>query len=128
MQNIDELQEIHKRGLKVQGTRFLIGVAQTTQQITVPGAARSLLGIRWNYERIDTTAAVTWPITMQFTLTINNDVMLKDCAIQTFSDAIAQKDMFFPFPRPLNGNDDITVTTNNPVAASFYVIFHLYYF
>jgi hypothetical protein len=101
------MREAYSNGVRCKGFTVPIGIGTSAFSVDLSGMARNFLGFAW-YFFSGQPAGVT---TAQ--LVINNDVVVDSTLIQHFqvNGATSDRD-YFPFPRPLNGQDTIVFNFN----------------
>ena len=111
------MREAYSNGVRCKGFTVTIGVSTSSFSVDLSGMARNFLGFAYFF----TTAPAGIVITQ---LVINNDVVVDSSLIQHFQVAGTTSDRdYFPFPRPLNGQDTIVFNfTNSGAAATGYLV------
>jgi len=111
------MREAYSNGVRCKGFTVTIGVSTSSFSVDLSGMARNFLGFAFFF----TTAPAGIVITQ---LVINNDVVVDSSLIQHFQVAGTTSDRdYFPFPRPLNGQDTIVFNfTNSGAAATGYLV------
>ncbi|MCH7850938.1 MAG: hypothetical protein IH845_04820 [Nanoarchaeota archaeon] len=109
--SIDAIRTLIKKQKRVRGFRFNLVTSNQTFNINISGSARIFLGFVFSFEP-DTPA--NFPAF--FNLTINNEVVIQDVNPNFFTQRYMDDEYYF-FPRPLSGQDDITLQTQPAVAA-----------
>ena len=107
------MREAYSNGVRAKGFTVTIGAATSSFSVDLSGMARNFLGFGWRL--LAAPAGVT---TTQ--LVINNDVVVDSTLLQHFevNGATSDRD-YYPFPRPLNGQDTIVFNfTNGGLAAT----------
>jgi hypothetical protein len=101
------MREAYSNGVRCKGFTVPIGIGTSAFSVDLSGMAKNFLGFGW-YFFSGSPAGVT---TCQ--LVINNDVVVDSTLIQHFqvNGATSDRD-YFPFPRPLNGQDTIVFNFN----------------
>jgi hypothetical protein len=101
------MRDAYSNGVRCKGFTVPIGIGTSAFSVDLSGMAKNFLGFGW-YFFSGQPAGVT---TAQ--LVINNDVVVDSTLIQHFqvNGATSDRD-YFPFPRPLNGQDTIVFNFN----------------
>ena len=95
------MREAYSNGVRAKGFTVTIAAGTSAFAVDLSGMAKNFLGFGWRF--LAAPAGVT---TTQ--LVINNDVVVDSTLIQHFevNGSTSDRD-YFPFPRPLNGQDTI---------------------
>ena len=95
------MREAYSNGVRAKGFTVTIAAGTSAFSVDLSGMAKNFLGFGWRL--LAAPAGVT---TTQ--LVINNDVVVDSTLIQHFevNGATSDRD-YYPFPRPLNGQDTI---------------------
>jgi len=111
------MREAYSNGVRCKGFAVTIGPATSSFSVDLSGMARNFLGFAYFF----TTAPGGIVITQ---LVINNDVVVDSTLIQHFQVAGTTSDRdYFPFPRPLNGQDTIVFNfTNSGASVTGYLV------
>lgn len=96
-------------GKKAKGFYHSLGVGITSFDLNLSGTARQLLGLIF---------ARTGLTLCRVSLTINNDVILKEVPIETLDTQNDRSAEFFCYMRALSGQDTITITFETAVAGN----------
>lgn len=101
------MRDAYSNGVRCKGFTVPIGIGTSAFSVDLSGMAKNILGFGW-YFFSGQPAGVT---TCQ--LVINNDVVVDSTLIQHFvvNGATSDRD-YYPFPRPLNGQDTIVFNFN----------------
>ena len=118
--SIDAIRTLIKKQKRVRGFRFNLITSNQTFNINISGSARIFLGFVLSFEP-DTPA--NFPPFVN--LTINNEVVIQDVNPNFFTERYMDDEYYF-FPRPLSGQDDITLQTQ-PAAAPIILDVGVYY-
>lgn len=101
------MRQAYSNGVRCKG--FTVPIVATTSSFSVDlsGMARNFLGFGFFFTTLPNAAVLTQ-------LVINNDVVVDSALIQHFlvNGATSDRD-YYPFPRPLNGQDTIVFNFNN---------------
>ena len=112
------MREAYSNGVRAKGFTVTIGAGTSTFSVDLSGMAKNFLGFGWYFF----SGAPAGIVTTQ--LVINNDVVVDSSLIQHFqiNNTTSDRD-YFPFPRPLNGQDTIVFNfTNGGAPATGYLI------
>lgn len=95
------MREAYSNGVRCKGFTVTIAAGTSAYSVDLSGMAKNFLGFAWRL--LAAPAGVT---TTQ--LVINNDVVVDSTLIQHFevNGSTSDRD-YYPFPRPLNGQDTI---------------------
>ena len=95
------MREAYSNGVRCKGFTVTIAAGTSAYSVDLSGMAKNFLGFSWRL--LAAPAGVT---TTQ--LVINNDVVVDSTLIQHFevNGSTSDRD-YYPFPRPLNGQDTI---------------------
>ncbi len=110
--SIEAVRTFIKKQKRSQGFRFAIGASADSFDISVSGSARLMLGFALSFSP-DTLA--DFPPFIQ--MTINNEVVIANTNPNFFT-ARYMDDEYYFFPRPLSGQDDMTLAVQpaaNPI-------------
>jgi hypothetical protein len=112
------MREAYSNGVRCKGFTVTIAAGTSAYSVDLSGMAKNFLGFGWYL--LAAPAGVT---TTQ--LVINNDVVVDSTLLQHFqvNGATSDRD-YFPFPRPLNGQDTIVFnfTQAGAVASTGYLV------
>lgn len=101
------MRDAYSNGVRCKGFTVTIGAATSSFSVDLSGMAKNFLGFGWFFRT--TPAGI---VTTQ--LVINNDVVVDSALIQHFQIAGTTSDRdYYPFPRPLNGQDTIVFNFTN---------------
>lgn len=104
---VEQVQQYIKRQKKCKGfSQALVIGDNNTIRISLPGTARVLLGFAINWKRLP--AGQTQP-SGNATFKVNNEIVIEDTDIFFYGPDYTDEEYYF-IPRPLSGNDDITMT------------------
>jgi len=111
------MREAYSNGVRCKGFAVTIGAATSSFSVDLSGMARNFLGFGFFFLTVPGGAVITQ-------LVINNDVVVDSTLIQHFQVAGTTSDRdYFPFPRPLNGQDTIVFNfTNSGASATGYLV------
>jgi len=106
------MRDAYSNGVRCKGFTVPISTATSSFTVDLSGMAKNFLGFAYFF-----LAAPAGAVTVQ--LVINNDVVVDSTLIQHFfvNGTTSDRD-YFPFPRPLNGQDTIVFNFNNAGAAA----------
>ena len=106
------MREAYSNGVRCKGFTVTIAAGTSAYSVDLSGMAKNFLGFGWYL--LAAPAGVT---TTQ--LVINNDVVVDSTLLQHFqvNGATSDRD-YFPFPRPLNGQDTIVFNFTQAGAAA----------
>ena len=101
------MRDAYSNGVRCKGFTVPIIAGASSFTVDLSGMARNFLGFAYFF-----LAAPAGAVTTQ--LVINNDVVVDSTLIQHFfvNGTTSDRD-YFPFPRPLNGQDTIVFNFNN---------------
>ena len=115
------MREAYSNGVRAKGFTVTIGAGTSAFSVDLSGMAKNFLGFVWFF--------LAQPAGAVFTqLTVNNDVVVDSTLINHFQVAGTTSDRdYFPFPRPLNGQDTITFNFNNggAQATGYLVVYYI---
>jgi len=117
------MREAYSNGVRCKGFTVPIGIGTSAFSVDLSGMAKNFLGFGW-YFFSGQPAGVT---TAQ--LVINNDVVVDSTLIQHFqvNGATSDRD-YYPFPRPLNGQDTIVFNFNqggSTASTGYLVVYYI---
>jgi hypothetical protein len=108
---IEQVRNFIKNQKKSKGFFFTLPTGTTTEQIQLSGDARVLLG--YNLIAVaDTSPLTPSAFPREVTLQVNNEVIDNKAHGYFFSNFLKDEE-YASRPRPLDGQDDITLTFNN---------------
>lgn len=112
------MREAYSNGVRCKGFTVSIGAGTSSFSVDLSGMAKNFLGFGWYFFSGVPAGIVTTQ------LVINNDVVVDSSLIQHFQiNNITSDRDYFPFPRPLNGQDTIVFNfTNAGAIATGYLI------
>ena len=106
------MREAYSNGVRCKGFAVSIAAGTSSFSVDLSGMARNFLGFGFFFLAAPAGAVITQ-------LVINNDVVVDSTLIQHFQVAGATSDRdYFPFPRPLNGQDTIVFNFTNAGAVA----------
>jgi len=110
------MRDAYSNGVRAKGFTVTIGAATSSFSVDLSGMAKNFLGFSFLFLAQPAGAVITQ-------LVINNDVVVDSTLIQHFQIAGTTSDRdYYPFPRPLNGQDTIVFNfTNSGVLATGYL-------
>lgn len=117
----NQMRDAYSNGVRAKGFTVTISAATSSFNVDLSGMARNFLGFAWYFTTVPGGAIVNQ-------LVINNDVVVDSSVIQHFIVNGANHDRdYFPFPRPLNGQDSIVFNFVNPgaVATGYLVVYYI---
>lgn len=117
----NQMREAYTNGVRAKGYTVTISAATSSFVVDLSGMARNFLGFAWYF-----IAAPANPVITQ--LVINNDVVVDSSLIQHFFVNGTNHDRdYFPFPRPLNGQDSIVFNFVNGAspATGYLVVYYI---
>ena len=101
------MRDAYSNGVRCKGFTVTIGAATSSFSVDLSGMAKNFLGFGWFFRTTPTGIVTTQ-------LVINNDVVVDSALIQHFQIAGTTSDRdYYPFPRPLNGQDTIIFNFTN---------------
>jgi len=101
------MREAYSNGVRCKGFTVTIGASTSAFSVDLSGMARNFLGFGFVFLTAPAGAVITQ-------LVINNDVVVDSTLIQHFQVLGTTSDRdYYPFPRPLNGQDTIVFNFNN---------------
>ena len=112
------MRDAYSNGVRCKGFTVTISAATSSFSVDLSGMAKNFLGFGWYFFSGVPAGIVTTQ------LVINNDVVVDSSLIQHFqiNNTTSDRD-YFPFPRPLNGQDTIVFNfTNGGGVATGYLI------
>jgi len=112
------MRDAYSNGVRCKGFTVTIGTGTSSFWVDLSGMAKNFLGFGWYFFSGVPAGIVTTQ------LVINNDVVVDSSLIQHFqiNNTTSDRD-YFPFPRPLNGQDTIVFNfTNAGAIATGYLI------
>ena len=112
------MRDAYSNGVRCKGFTVSIAAGTSSFSVDLSGMAKNFLGFSFFF--LVTPPAAGAVITQ---LVVNNDVVVDSTLIQHFQVAGTTSDRdYFPFPRPLNGQDTIIFNfTNSGVLATGYL-------
>jgi len=121
--SIEQVRAIIRRQKKARGFRFaLVTGVNAPLQIPISGDARTFLGFAVLFENV--VAPATIP--SQMTLTLNDEILINQVPPAFFLPDFMDDEYYF-FPRPLSGQDDITISITQPGGGTQDFILIVYY-
>jgi hypothetical protein len=115
------MREAYSNGVRTKGFTVTIGATTSAFSVDLSGMAKNFLGFSFFFLNQPGGAVITQ-------LVINNDVVVDSTLIQHFqvNGATSDRD-YFPFPRPLNGQDTIVFNFNNAGAQAigYLVVYYI---
>jgi len=106
------MRQAYSNGVRCKGFTVTIAAGTSSFSVDLSGMAKNFLGFGFFFLTVPGGAVITQ-------LVINNDVVVDSALIQHFQVAGATSDRdYFPFPRPLNGQDTIVFNFTNAGAAA----------
>jgi hypothetical protein len=115
------MREAYSNGVRAKGFTVTIPASTSSFSVDLSGMARNFLGFAYFFLAAPAGAVLTQ-------LVINNDVVVDSTLIQHFQVAGTTSDRdYFPFPRPLNGQDTIVFNFNNggAQATGYLVVYYI---
>jgi hypothetical protein len=115
------MREAYSNGVRAKGFTVTIAAGTSAFSVDLSGMARNFLGFAYFFLTAPAGAVLTQ-------LVINNDVVVDSTLIQHFQVAGTTSDRdYFPFPRPLNGQDTIVFNFNNggAQATGYLVVYYI---
>lgn len=116
------MREAYSNGVRCKGFAVTINATQSSSYtVDLSGMAKNFLGFAWYF-----TTVPTQIITSQ--LVINNDVIVDTTLLQHFlvNGSTSDRD-YYPFPRPLNGQDTIVwnFVNGGAIATGYLVVYYI---
>jgi hypothetical protein len=106
------MREAYSNGVRCKGFTVTIAAGTSSFSVDLSGMAKNFLGFGYFFLAAPAGAVITQ-------LVINNDVVVDSALIQHFQVSGTNHDRdYFPFPRPLNGQDTIVFNFTNAGAAA----------
>jgi len=115
------MREAYSNGVRCKGFTVSIAAGTSAFSVDLSGMARNFLGFGFVFLTAPAGAVITQ-------LVINNDVVVDSTLIQHFQVLGTTSDRdYYPFPRPLNGQDTIVFNFTNAgaVATGFLVVYYI---
>jgi len=115
------MRQAYSNGVRAKGFTVTIAAATSSFSVDLSGMARNFLGFAYFFKTEPAGAVLTQ-------LVINNDVVVDSTLIEHFQVDGATSDRdYFPFPRPLNGQDTIVFNFNNggAQATGYLVVYYI---
>ena len=115
------LRVAYSNGVRAKGFTVSIAAGTSSFSVDLSGMARNFLGFSYFFLTAPAGAVITQ-------LVINNDVVVDSTLIQHFQVAGTTSDRdYFPFPRPLNGQDTIVFNFTNAgaIATGYLVVYYI---
>ena len=119
--SIEAVREVIRNQKRVKGFKFELSVgADNSFDLELSGTARLLLGFVF----LPPPDFVEADVPLSVTMTINEEIVIQQVNPIFFSSSLMDDEYYF-IPRPLSGQDNITVQFNAP--ASFTLFLAVYY-
>jgi len=115
------MREAYSNGVRTKGFKVTISASTSSFSVDLSGMARNFLGFAYFFKTEPAGEVITQ-------LVINNDVVVDSTLIEHFQvDGQTSDRDYFPFPRPLNGQDTIIFNFVNSGAAAtgFLVVYYI---
>ena len=115
------MRQAYSNGVRCKGFTVTIPASTSSFSVDLSGMAKNFLGFAYFFLANPGGAVLTQ-------LVINNDVVVDSTLIQHFQVAGASSDRdYYPFPRPLNGQDTIVFNFNNggAQATGYLVVYYI---
>jgi hypothetical protein len=115
------MREAYSNGVRTKGFTVTIGAQTSAFSVDLSGMAKNFLGFSFIFLAQPAGAVITQ-------LVINNDVVVDSTLIQHFQvNGVTSDRDYFPFPRPLNGQDTIVFNFNNAGAQAigYLVVYYI---
>jgi hypothetical protein len=115
------MREAYSNGVRVKGFKVSIVAGTSSFSVDLSGMAKNFLGFSYFFRTEPAGEVITQ-------LVINNDVVVDSTLIEHFQvDGQTSDRDYFPFPRPLNGQDTIVFNfTNGGLAATgFLAVYYI---
>jgi len=101
------MRDAYSNGVRCKGFTVTIGAGTSSFSVDLSGMAKNFLGFAYFFRTTPAGICTTQ-------LVINNDVVVDSALIQHFQVAGNTSDRdYYPFPRPLNGQDTIVFNFTN---------------
>ena len=114
------MRQAYSNGVRCKGFTVTIPASTSSFSVDLSGMAKNFLGFGFFFLATPANAVLTQ-------LVINNDVVVDSATIQHFQVAGASSDRdYYPFPRPLNGQDTIVFNFTNAGAQAI-AFLNVYY-
>jgi len=115
------MREAYSNGVRTKGFTVTIGTTTSAFSVDLSGMAKNFLGFGFVFLAQPAGAVITQ-------LVVNNDVVVDSTLIQHFQVLGTTSDRdYYPFPRPLNGQDTIVFNFNNAGAQAigYLVVYYI---
>jgi len=115
------MRQAYSNGVRCKGFTVTISGSTSSFGVDLSGMARNFLGFAYFFRAEPAGAVLTQ-------LVINNDVVVDSTLIEHFQvDGSTSDRDYFPFPRPLNGQDTIVFNFNNSgaQAVAYLVVYYI---
>ncbi len=115
------MRDAYSNGVRCKGFKVSIVAGTSSFSVDLSGMAKNFLGFSYFFRTEPAGEVITQ-------LVINNDVVVDSTLIEHFQvDGQTSDRDYFPFPRPLNGQDTIVFNfTNGGLAATgFLVVYYI---
>ena len=115
------MRQAYSNGVRAKGFTVTIPASTSSFSVDLSGMAKNFLGFAYFFLANPAGAVLTQ-------LVINNDVVVDSTLINHFQVAGTTSDRdYFPFPRPLNGQDTIVFNFNNggAQATGYLVVYYI---
>lgn len=109
-ESIEAVRTFIKKQKRCRGFRFVLNTSNQSFDLNISGSARMFLGFVFSFS--PNTLANFPPFV---NITINNEVIIQDVNPNFFT-AEYMDDEYYFFPRPLSGQDDVTLTVQASAA------------
>jgi len=114
--SIEQVRSVIRKQVRAKGFLFGLSNGSNNEDIQLSGTARVFLG--FSLDQVDVAAANA---ATQFTITINNEIVIDSVHPVFFSSAFMDDEYYF-FPRPLSGQDTITIDIESPADENMQMI------
>ena len=117
------MREAYSNGVRCKGFTVTISAGTSAYSVDLSGMAKNFLGFGWFFFSGNPAGVTTTQ------LVINNDVVVDSTLIQHFqiNNTTSDRD-YFPFPRPLNGQDTIVFNFNqagSTASTGYLVVYYI---
>ena len=106
--SIEDIRTLTKKQRRTKGFTFNVPTGDSTNDITLSGTARILLGI--NLVGITNSSLVD---IVSFQFKVNNEIIIDQTNPNFFLKGNLQSQEYYSIPRALSGTDQITITFKN---------------
>lgn len=105
---IEQIRTLTKKQRRTKGFVFNVPTGDSTNDITLSGTARILLGIN-----LIGTSNTSFTQLQSFQFKVNNEIVIDQTQPNFFLKTNLNAQEYYSIPRPLSGTDQITITFKN---------------